>query len=230
MQYTPSALFKATLRVLPRRTHLLVVLCFLTLALLGRSPATSAGWVVLPPVIYASGASRQPSRCDERPRCCWSQAWRYLRCTWPLPLLPSLTLGVLWLASGRVGPWQVIGWPWAVWIWQAAGVLCPRLACQPEWQWLRWAARGAERVLLLGYVGLALCGGMARRSLLRTAWPSSLGTVGFVCTSCLVEVRHEPQEGCYRTELSGHFALAVADDDPFRLRLLMVCSQMTNSA
>jgi len=28
--------------------------------------------------------------------------------------------------------------------------------------------------------------------------------------------------GCYRAELSGHFTLAVADDDPFRLRLLIL--------
>jgi hypothetical protein len=37
-----------------------------------------------------------------------------------------------------------------------AGVLCPGLSRQPEWQLLRWAGGLAERVLLVGYAGLAL--------------------------------------------------------------------------
>ncbi len=227
MQYTSSALCRATLRVLPRRIHLLVVLCFLALAILGQPPGAAAGWVVLPAVTYAPGAPRQHLRSDEQLATgpspwCWSGAWRYVCCTWPLPLLRSMALGLLWLASGRVGPWPVFAWPWVVWTWQLVGVLCPCLARQPEWQGLRWAARGGERVLLLGYVGLALLRGMAGLCLSCPSGQSGLGTVGLVCASCLVEVRHEPEAGCYQAELSGHFTLAVADDDPFRLRLLIL--------
>jgi len=133
-----------------------------------------------------------------------------------------MALGVLWLASGRIGPWPVIAWPWAVWIWQAAGSLYPGLALQPEWQWLRWTGRVAERVLLLSYVGLALRAGVARLVLLRSGETASLGALSVLGVGSLVEVSHEPGEGCYRAELSGHFTLAVADDDPFRFRLFIL--------
>ena len=222
MQYTTSDLFNATVRALPRRIHLFVVLCFFALAILGQAPAASAGWVVLPPVTYAVGAPRRPSQPYERPRLFWSQAWRHLRRTWRMPLARSAALGVLWLASGREGPWPVIGWPWAVWLWQLAGVLCPGLARQPEWQWLRWAGRSAERVLLVGYVGLALRGGLIRLSLSWAAGKSSLSVAALWGAGSLVTVSHEAEEGCYRAELSGRFTLAVAADDPFRLRLLVL--------
>lgn len=221
MQYTTRDLFNATVRTLPRRIHLLVVLCYLTLAILGRPPAASAGWVVLPPVSYATGAPQRPSRRDERPRLSGSQAWRYLSRTWRVPLARSIALGVAWLASGPVGPWQVLVWPWAVWIWQAVGLLCPSLARQPEWQWLRWAGRLAERLLLLGYACLALGGALLRLSLSSAAGKSCLNFVALSAGS-LVTISHDPAEGCHKAELNGRFTLAVADDDPFRLRMLII--------
>ncbi len=222
MQYTTSALFKATMRVLPRWIHLCVVVCFLTLAILGQPPTASAGWVVLPPLTYDVCSPQRRSRPRRRSELHWSQAWGQVCRTWRLPLARSMALGMLWLASGRIGPWPLIAWPWAVWIWQVSGSLCPGLALQPEWQWLRWAGRTAERVLLLGYVGLALHSGAAWLVLSRSGGKAPLGALSVLGAGSLVEVSHEPEEGCYRAELSGRFTLAVADDDPFRFRLFVL--------
>jgi transposase-like protein len=220
MKYTTTILYRATWRVLPRRTHLLVVLCLLTLAILGRPPAVFLGWAVLPPVTYALG----PYRPSSRPRGCsrgyGAQTWQYLRGSSRVPLVRSMTLAALWLASGRMGPWAVIGWPWVVWGWQAAGILCPGLARQPEWQGLRWTARWMERVLLVGYIGLAL-----RTAMVWHAAPTtnpSLSPLSLLGVGAVVQLEHDPDEGRYQVELNGLFRLAMADDDPFRLRLLVL--------
>jgi transposase-like protein len=140
-----------------------------------------------------------------------------------VPLARSAALGALWLASGRTGSAWVLVLPWAGWAWQVAGVLCPGLMGLPEWWLVRRLARGGERILLGAYLGLAL------RHWLVTlnqggsphGWPWG-PEFGVLCARPSVRVRHDREGGRYAAELQGHLTLAVADDDPFRLRMLVL--------
>jgi hypothetical protein len=50
----------------------------------------------------------------------------------------------------------MIGWPWLLWLWQAAAVGWPELSQEPLWRAGRWLLWQGQRVLLVGYVGMAL--------------------------------------------------------------------------
>ena len=67
MQYTTGSLLRATLRVLPVRIHLRVIVTFSALALLGHPLEVSAGWLVWPPVVYLAPS---PSRSCPLARPC----------------------------------------------------------------------------------------------------------------------------------------------------------------
>ena len=138
--------------------HILVILSLLVLALLGHMPDSQAGWVTCPPQC-ASLWHRQSS--GRRRRCLsWHDrlqgAWRYATHSWPQPLVRSLLLAVLWFLSGCRGPLLIIGWPWLLWLWQAAAVGWPELSHQPMWRAGRWLLWQGQRLLLVGYLGLAL--------------------------------------------------------------------------
>lgn len=116
MQYTTNALLAATFRVLPARLHLLAVLCFLTLALLGCPLPVSAGWLTCPPVVYAMPSARRRCRhCPCSPGLHGAATWHHVRRTWHVPLLRSLAWAGLWLGSGRVGPFWIMALPWVIW-------------------------------------------------------------------------------------------------------------------
>ena len=222
MQYTTSTPLVSTFRVLPARLYLLAVLCFLALAVSGHPLEASAGWIVWPPAVYVvSSPTRRSCRCACGAARHGFATWRYARRTWRVPLLRSVALAVLWWASGRAGSVWIISLPWAVWAWQGAGAAWPRLARQPEWQ----MARLSERVLLWAYLGLALGQGVARLHQLPLgplAGRGFLAGTPLLCAGPAVAVRRDEGHGGYVAELQGHFTLRVDDDDPFRLRLLIL--------
>lgn len=222
MKYTTKVTFRATVAVLPRWLHILVVLSVLALALLGQPPEASAGWVVWPPAIYVDGSGRAGRRCRSGWRLDGQAAWCYGRCSWRVPLVRSMTLAALWLASGKAGPAWIVLLPWATWAWQAVGVLCPSLAWQPEWRFLRQVAREGERLLLGVYLGLALRHLLIGFRSASPGWRSSLSGLGLLCAGPTVQVHHDQEGGRYTAELEGRLTLAVADDDPFRLRLFVL--------
>jgi transposase-like protein len=208
--------------VLPCRVHLGVVLCFVILVLLGHSPISAVGGLPLCGAGYGGSAGRgrgawggHGSWCDG------GQGWRYLCGTWQAPLARSMLLAGLWLASDRAGAWVVIACPWVVWAWQGVGVFCPTLARQPEWLLLRGMLRLTERILLASYMGLALGNRLTELGWSREGGESA-GLVGISGIGALVQVHHAKERGCYRAELRGDLTLEVADDDPFRLRLLIL--------
>jgi transposase-like protein len=226
MEYTTRALLVSTFRVLPARLHLLAVLCFLVLTLLGCPPQASAGWVTCPPVVYAvPSAGRRCHHCTCSPGQHGPAAWRHVCRTWHVPLLRSLALAGLRLASGQVAPLWVIALPWAIWTSQCVGILCPALAHQPEWRLLQRAARFGERVLLWAYLGLVLGQGIVRLSHLQwepLTWRSPLSDITLFCAGPSVTVRHNEEQGGYVAQIEGSFVLHVADDQRFRLRLLVL--------
>ncbi len=210
--------------------HILVVLSLVALALLGRLPDSQAGWITCPPQV-ASLSLRRSSRSR---RCsCFSfyervlSAWRYVTHSWRQPVLRSLLLAVLWSLSGRQGPVMIVGWPWLLWLWQAAAAGWPGLARQPLWRAGRWLLWQGQRVLLVGYLGLGLrqVRPVAGEEVVSHASGSGL-LLGLGCQYCgreepWVEVMRR-EDGGYQATLCGHFTVQVSGDDRFRARLLML--------
>ncbi len=223
------------------RLHILAIVSFLGLAMLGHLPDSIGGWISCPPVRYevcASGRRRSKSRWREiSHRGQWRVAWRYVCLTWQVSLGRSVVLGALWAASGQMGPPWIVGMPLGVWAWRVVGVMWPCLSRQPEWRLLQGMGRLAEGGMLWAYAGLAL-GNWLRNpsgSILPLdeewgkMWPmtegdGSRGVLGLLL--CVggpaVTVSHDEEGRCYRAEIMGHFTLSVADDDRFRLRLLVL--------
>jgi transposase-like protein len=210
----------------------LVVLSVLGLALLGQMPREAAGWLVQPAVPGAGVRLRQPPWVRYR-RPGWSShlaaLGQYLAASWSPVLLRSLLLWGLWAWSGQLG-WSWLRLvPWALWLWRGVGVGWPRLRQQAVWGWVAAGLWQAQRLALLGYLGVAL-------SQQRTAGPAPW-CMGLGCVVCQQD---EPRvavarqaDGSYQATLCGHFTLAVAGDTcthcvgavrchPFRLRLLVL--------
>jgi len=149
---TRSRVYQSALVVL----HGLVVLSVLGLALLGQLPGEAAGWLVQP--VVPGTRLRQPPWVRYR-RPGWSvqvaALGQYLAASWRPVLLRSLLLWALWAWSGQWGwPWLRLV-PWALWLWRGVGIGWPRLRQQAAWG----GAEGlwqAERLVLIGYLGLAL--------------------------------------------------------------------------
>ena len=199
--------------------HALAVLSLLGLALLGQVPAEVAGWLV-PPVV-AAGRVR-PGRLRGSQAGCWCAHWRalsdYLLQSWRPVLLRGLLLWGLWAWSGGWGPAWLRLVPWVLWLWRGLGMGWPRLRQQAVWGWVATGLWQAQRLALLGYLGVVL-------SQQRTAGPAPW-CVGLGCVVCqpaeprVVVARQA--DGSYQATLSGHFTLAVAGDHPFRMRLLVL--------
>jgi transposase-like protein len=227
MQYTTSDALCALVRVLPARIHLLAVLCFIVLALVGISLEVSGGWVVWPPVLYAPSCVRRqqvrPCTADE-PKLAAAR-W-YIEHTWCQPCLQGLVLHLLCLRHGHVGvAWGVLV-PWLCWAAPLVGLLWPRLAHSPEW-WLvqRLATQVRTTPLWLG-IGLVLdagAGGLAAQH--------GGMVIGCVAAPPTVTVEHDTENHCYQATLRGEFTLSFTDDDPTWLRfMVLVLRQLDGGA
>ena len=114
-----------------------------------------------------------------------------------------------------------------LWLWQAAAGGWPELGHQPLWRAGRWLLWQGQRVLLVGYVGLAL---YQLRPVtgeeIGSGKPASGLLLGLGCQQCgkeepWVEVTCR-DDGSYQATLCGHFRLQVSGDDAYRARLLML--------
>ena len=211
------------------RAHVLITLSCVVLAVLGRMPESSGGWVSCAPR-PAIGVARYRDG-KRRERVCRGGGWRYVIGSWRVPVARSLAVWGLWLVSGGRGPSWVVLLPWLLWLWQSGGRLWPKLRLEPEWGLVGWVLWQGQRLALVGYLGLAvgevLREGAGNAALVRleTGEASTALGLGLGCGVCGGEerrVRVERQaDGSYRAELSGHFSMQVAGDDPFRVRVLM---------
>ena len=157
MQYITKRSIVQLVRV---RLHVLVVFSIVVLALMGHMLDSQVGWITCP-VQRVSVASRGQrcmgwggqghGGCSLAGRC-----WLYLARSWHLPLLRSLLLWGLWPFSGRSGPVWIGMVPWLVWLWQGMRVLWPWLGRQPEWRGMMWLLWQGQRLLMIGYLGLAM--------------------------------------------------------------------------
>ena len=138
----------------------------------------------------------------------------------------------------------MVGIPWLVWGWRMTGVMWPRWRQQPEWWVGHWLGRQVEWLLLIaGLSNLLLIGvprmvqgavHWARPYLSGASWLNEGGFMlvgGLGCMLCgrsdshaTLGTRNDEQGRVtdYTATLCGHFDLAVAADDFFRRRLLIL--------
>jgi DNA-directed RNA polymerase subunit RPC12/RpoP len=118
-------------------------------------------------------------------------------------------------------------WPWLLWLWQGIAVGWPELSQQGIWRGSHWLLWQGQRLLLVGYLGLAvrqlrLVDGQGPED-----WtPTHSLFLGLGCQYCgreepWVEVI-EGKDGGYQATLCGHFTIQVSGDHAFRARLLML--------
>ena len=151
-------------------------------------------------------------------------------------MVRSSVLWMLWLGSGCWGPGWLVGLPWLVWLWQRGERVWPWLRGQPEWRVTSWLLWQGQRLVLVGYLGLALHKALDDGAGNAVHIPFEAGqsrpglVMGLGCMVCGREgqwVGVERQaDGSYRAELCGHFSLQVAGDDPFRVRVLMLALRL----
>jgi transposase-like protein len=217
----------------------LVLLSFLTLALLGQVPTSQAGWIASPPQV--PGAATVPAR-KRRRRFVLSLAdrlqavGRYLVRSWPQPLLRTLLVVLLWWGSGCPGSPGLLGVPLGLWLTQAVLVGWPRRGRRGSALPGLWAQ---ALPALLGALS-GLCLGRWLQSGLFSGPPSGAGGDGrslplFLGGCALggheapyVDVQHGA-DGSYEATLCGHFTLRVSGDDPFRPRLLLLLLRQLES-
>ncbi len=135
MQYSTHL---SLLIILAWRLHVLVVMSWLGLSLVGQLPDSIGGWVSCPPAVYRVAADgrrrhRRGQRGMEHQRP-WGWGWRYPCLTWRLPLWRSVGLGAVWVARGQADSPLLIALPWAVWLSRVLAVWLPWLSWQPEWR------------------------------------------------------------------------------------------------
>jgi transposase-like protein len=212
-----------------RPWHGLVLASMLTLALLGQVPDSEAGWLTCPPwppCLPAAELSRKRQRSGPSLPERLQGLWRYLAQSWPQPVLRSLFLALLWSHSDHQGPVLLLGWPWLLWLWQAAAAGWPGLGRQPLWSRGRWLLWQGDRVLLLGYLLLALSHAPSSPSKEQMFSPCRCLLLGLGCQHCgqerpWVDVARQ-EDGSYLVTMCGHFTLHVAGDETLRKRWLML--------
>jgi transposase-like protein len=208
--------------------HTLVLLSLLTLGLMGRPLESQAGWITCPPAspsALAASSRRRKRRgsCPIRDRL--RRAWRYGLQSWRQPCLRSLLFATLWTLGGKQWPVWLVGWPWALWLWQVIAMFWPELRYQPLWRdghELLWQGQRVVIVFSVGFVlkqGIEVGGDDSYAS-----GPPLL--LGLGCQYCgregpWVEVQHD-DDGSYLATLCGHFTIRVPGDHPFRVRILML--------
>jgi transposase-like protein len=217
------------------RMHLLVVVSVVALALLGRTPDSVGGWESHPPAVYticagSRGGCRRGTGASGR-SCQWRRGWHYIALTWPLPVWRGLLLGGIWLVSGQGFPLGLVGLPVVVWMSRVLAMAMPFPRRCPEWVvWLRWAG-WVERWTLRLALGWALLdawlsfgqGAFAEKGV-ELGQVESWAVVGSCLGCCApsVTASYDRANHCYRAEIKGEFSLTLSDDDPFRVRLLVL--------
>lgn len=216
--------------------HFLVVLSLLTLALLGRPVEGQAGWLACPPQL--AGPSIMTSHLKKQLGHCFHHRvrilGRYVAASWPQPVLRSLLLMTVWGHSGQRVPVALLGWPWLLWLWQAAIAFWPELGREPVWQGGRWVLWQGQRLLTVSCAVKVMCQDWrpcpqeSAGLIPEGGLPLALG-----CQLCghdesRVEVVRSP-DGGYQATLCGHFRVQVGGDHPFRARLLLLFLRLLDS-
>jgi len=222
--------------------HRLAVISLLGLALIGRVPEDSAGWVTLAPIVYVNQPMARPSR---RVRLAWgTPGWSD-----PSPLLHSglgllcsgqaleqyvaLTslrlycqLALLLALCGPSSGLPLLILPVLRWGLELSALLWPGLALQPGYQTLRCALWRLHQGTLL-VLGWSLVSSQLAAQADHSTWGFGLG-LGLL-TSQANESQLGPKAsgrllegGVYEVRLSGDFVIRCQPVDEFERRLFFL--------
>ena len=178
----------------------------------GRTIEEVNGWPVEGQATWHGRNKRYRKRCCQHHRFYKRRSyWAARSKSWHVPLLRSLILWVLWHLSGQIGPDWLQLLPWLIWLLPVG---------QKRWGRIQQKLWQAQRILLLGYVGLGAYH-LLEQLLNHGTW--TIGLLG--CVVCAeepsVEVK-QTEDGYWQADLKGHFTLRVSAEHPFRLRLLII--------
>ena len=223
------------------RLHTLAMVGLILAALLGRPVESSRGWVACPPqVIELPGAGGRPSQAMPRASLGVNvrAGWAHLGHTWVRALARSELLAVMWLLSSRWLPNWVPILPWMEWLLEGIPVAWPWLGRQPEMRLVRWGLGW------LGWWGLLFLSGEVVGQWLRH-WASLERSAGGMeglglVVGCVVQgesqagvslsqIEIKRVGGGYQVWFGDEFYLPVKDDDPFRLRQVIILLRQLES-
>lgn len=202
------------------------VLSVIGLALVGQTPEEVAGWSV-DCMTWSVGQRVQRRRL--RRHVCHNKAWEawrrwrrwgrwagltsYMMRSWQFVFFRCT---ILWVWRGGGG----FGWlaPLIWWLWECIGIGWPRFGQQDIWLWVAKGLWGLQRLAMVECVWTTLSG---RHWDETETWELSMG-----CVYCPEEKPSvtviQQEDGSYKATLCGHFTLTVANDHPFRMRLLVL--------
>jgi transposase-like protein/DNA-directed RNA polymerase subunit RPC12/RpoP len=208
----------------------LVIVSLLILTAVGQPLDSQYGWFSCPPhlpslpIVVVRRKKLQPGLpLSHR----LHLVWRYATHSWPQPILRSCLLALFWSLSGYQGPAILLLWPWLLWLWQVGAAACPELGQTALWRGGYWLLWQGQRLLLLGYLGLALRRIRPTAGEIKAGHPPVPGLfLGLSCPHCgheepWVDVIHT-EDGGYQATLCGHYVIEVPGDHPFRARMLLL--------
>jgi len=202
--------------------HRLAVISLLSLALVGRLPEDSAGWLIVAPIVYVNQPTVRSSRRVRLARATpgWSELEEYAWLTSPrLGYQLALLLALGGPSCG--GPWLLL--PILRWGLELAALRWPSLTLQPGYQVLRSALWRLHQGALL-VLGWTLVSSQLAPQAESPGWGFGLG-LGLLTsqvTSQADESRAGPkvsgrllEGGSYEVRLSGDFVIRCQPGDEF---------------
>jgi transposase-like protein len=203
------------------------MISLLSLALIGRLPEDSAGWVTAAPIIYASQATVRPSR---RARLAWATPdWsaleQYAWLTSPR-LFCQLALLLALGGPSRASPLLLL--PVLRWGLELVGLRWPGLTLQPSYQALRSALWRLHLGALL-VLGWTLVSSEPAHLAESSGWGLGLGLLTSQATNQADESGSGPKAsgrllegGIYEVRLSGDFVIRYQPVDEFDRRMFLL--------
>ena len=219
------------------RCHLVVVVVFLFLAAFGQVPDSSAGWVIPLPKALVAYYLKRPTKGDRRRRRRAKKrvatlrkqrkvlAGHYLHHSWLIPNLRSLVLAICFL---HVAPSLIYLslLPIVLWAGQAVAIYSNTFATLPEWHLAKAMAQKVEQGLML--IALLWLTQQSYESLFNDSFLLAAGLcaqqVPTESNQVDLQSRRDKKGKIthYSATLKGEFSLEISNDDPFRLRMLIL--------
>lgn len=224
---------------LQSRTHQLVIVVCVLLALLGQMPTSAAGWVLGHPDPLGGQLVNKPTKGHRRRKrrlqarlqasreYQWSVIQQYVKSSWPVPCIRVtflLALFFFWLPLAL--PLSFV--PLFLW---GVHLLAYRYPTVPEWQLTKRYSQSVEAILMKGAASIYLAELLEyifildrTNSYLNASFLIGTSSKNFASPQVKLEsLKNEEQQVThYEATLSGTFKLRITAGDSFRLRLFIL--------
>jgi transposase-like protein len=219
---------RASWRVLSS-LHVLALISLLGLALVGRLPEDSAGWVISAPIIYVNPPTVRPSRRVRLAHATpgWSDLEQYVALT---SARLFYQLGLLLALGGANHGSSLLVLPVLRWGLELAAVRCPGLILQPSYRALWCALWRLYQWSVLG-LGWALVSSQLAHLAEYSGWGLGLG-LGLLTSQATTQAEGSRSGakasgrlltgGIYEVRLSGDFVIRYQPVDEFDRRMFLL--------